>query len=391
MASDEANFSPKSLSITLPPPDNQPVCQPVFHSVKYTMPSMEELRRLFRGERQGYFYSRYSNPTVEQLEKTLAAWQGCEAGIAVASGVAAIATVLLSQLSQGAHIVYFIESYRPTRLFIESILHRYGVSSSRISIHDHDAIRQAFCPETKLVIFESPTNPQLKAAPIDLITSTAKKFGSLVVMDNTFAGFHNHHRDDIDLYLHSLTKYACGHSDALGGAILGRKGLIALIRETEILTGPSLDPQAAYLILRGLKTYRLRYEKACQTALEVARWLETQDKVEQVFYPGLPSHPDYQRFLGQQKDFGGVLMFNLKNKSCSIDKILDHCQRFHVLASLGSVESLIAPVLYFYGGDLNPEERQRACIDHTSLRLAIGLDEPEVLMSELKELLDRFA
>lgn len=391
MSTDHQPIAGKPGSVTLPPSDNQPVCQPIFQSVKYTMPNMEELRRLFRGERDGYFYSRYRNPTVCQLEKTLADWQGCESGIAVASGVAAIATCLLSQLSQGSHIIYFVESYRPTRLLIESLLTRLGVTSTRLSIHDHDSIRSAFRAETKLVIFESPTNPQLKAAPIEVITEAAKKFGSLVIMDNTFAGFHNHHRDDIDLYLHSLTKYAGGHSDALGGAILGRHELIESIRQTEILLGPSLDPHAAYLILRGLKTYRLRYQRACQTAMEVASWLEHHEKVEQVFYPGLASHPDHLRFQQQQTDFGGVLMFNLKNKATDIDPLLDHCQNFHVLASLGSIESLMAPVLYFFGGDLSREERKLACIDETSIRLAIGLDEPEVLIQELAELLDQYA
>jgi cystathionine beta-lyase/cystathionine gamma-synthase len=227
----------------------------------------------------------------------------------------------------------------------------------------------------------------LKAAPIDLICGLARSKQSYVVMDNTFAGFHNHHRDDIDIYLHSLTKHANGHSDVLGGIILGPKKLLRKIRHFQTLLGPSLDPHAAYLILRGLKTYDLRYERVCQTAMKVAIWLQNHPKVEQVFYPGLPTHPDHKRFLVQQKDFGGVLMFNLKNKRINLDTILDRCRVFHVLPSIGSTESLIVPATYFYGLDLSPDERQKACIDESSLRLSFGLESAEVLIAELEQLL----
>lgn len=380
----------KSSDLTLPPIGNDPLSQPIYQSVKFTMPNMEELRRLFRGEREGYFYSRYSNPTVRQLEKTLAAQQGCEDGIAVASGLAAISTCLLALLAKDAHVIYFIESYRPTRVLIEGLMRRFGVESTRVSIHDEKALAVAFRDNTRLVIFESPTNPQLKAAPIDYIVSHAKKHQSLVLMDNTFAGFHNHHNCGADIYLHSLTKFASGHGDVLGGAILGPKDLIRKIRETEIILGPSLDPHGAYLIIRGLKTYDLRYARACESALKLARWLKSHPKVEEVFYPGLPSHTDYERFCRQQKDFGTVIMFNLKNKDVSLDQILDNCSVFHVVASLGATESLIAPVLFFYGGDLSPAERKKACIDESSLRLAIGLDDPMLLIDELDRLLSRF-
>jgi cystathionine beta-lyase/cystathionine gamma-synthase len=377
--------------VTLTPDDNLPVCQPIYQSVKFTLPNMRELRRLFRGERDGYFYSRYRNPTVRQLETTLATWQGVADGVAVASGVSAIASTLLTFADTSREIVYFLESYRPTRLLLEKVLARMGVPSRKLSIHDEVGIRQAFAEPVSMVIFESPTNPQLKAAPIDLITGLARQQGSLVVMDNTLAGFHNHHRDDIDLYLHSLTKYANGHSDALGGAVLGRHELIRQIHETVVLLGPSMDPQAAYLTLRGLQTYWLRYERSCETAGRLARWLEQQPEVERVFYPGLTSHPDHEVFKAQQRDFGGVIMVNLRNKQCNLDDFIDGTQHFKLLASLGSVESLIAPVEFFFGGGLSADEKKQACIDATSFRLAIGLEPFEHLRDDLAAAFARFA
>ena len=376
-------------SVTLTDQDNPPVVQPIFHSVKYRFESFNEIKQLFHQQRHGYFYSRYANPTVAQLESELIRLQATEAGFLVGNGLAAITSCLSALLKPGDELVYFIESYRPTRVFIEQYLVPLGIKAHRLSLTDEKAIREVLQNKIQLIIFESPSNPQLQAAPIELILELAGKQKTITVLDNTLAGFHNHRNYDIDIYLHSLTKFASGHSDAMGGAILGRSAYLDVIRNFCLAMGHCLDPHNASLILRGLKTYDLRYQRACQSALKIANWLETHPAIETVFYPGLNSHPQFQQFCHQQVDFGSVIMFNLKDKSRPIETILDRTEHFLCAPSLGSTESLMVPVLYFYGGDLSDAERKRAHIDASSFRLAIGLEDPELLIQELDRLLDK--
>ncbi len=200
------------------PGDNHPLVPPLHRSVKYTFPSLEETERAFRSEREGFFYARYGNPTTRQLETLLAELQHREGALATSSGMSAIATCLFSLLRQGDHILMFIESYRPSRYFVRNMLGRFGVTHSLLSIHDHDAIAEAAKrEETRVILFESPTNPITRIADIEFITRTARENRLLTILDNTFAGFHNHGQYPIDIYLHSLTKFASGHGDAMGG------------------------------------------------------------------------------------------------------------------------------------------------------------------------------
>ena len=360
-------------------PENRPLNTPIYQSVKFTFDKLSQVKELFTGERNGYFYSRYKNPTVEQLEQLLARAQNCEQGLACGSGVSAISTTLLSLLNQGDQVIYFIESYRPTRLIIEKILGKFGVSGVKLSLDDISGIEAAMKdPKTKLVIWESPSNPQVKVPDNESIVRLAKEHQVTTVLDNTFAGFHKNQDLEIDIYLHSLSKYAGGHGDVMGGVILSSRETIEKIHEYAVELGPVLDPHSAFLILRGMKTYQLRYDKQVENTSKVAHWLKKQDSIENIFYPEFTS-PSRE---GQ--DFGTVLMFNLKDKSFNIERFIDRLNLFQLSASLGSTESLVAPALLFYGEDLSDAQREKAGIDHTSIRLSLGIEDCDDLIQDLK-------
>ena len=257
------------------PADNRPLVAPIYQSVKFTFDSVAEAERQSRGERSGFVYSRVSNPTLQQLELTLAELQRRDACLLTASGVAAVNLALLSLCKQGDHIIMFAEMYQPTRYMIRRLLSRYGVAHTMLSIEDTDAIERTLAATaTRLVMFESPSNPLLKIADIERITAAARTHGALTVLDNTFAGFHNHGQLDIDVYVHSLTKYASGHGDVMGGAVIARHELIDTMRRDFVVLGATLDPHTAFLIQRGLKTYALRYERQCENALRIAQYLQ---------------------------------------------------------------------------------------------------------------------
>jgi cystathionine beta-lyase/cystathionine gamma-synthase len=225
------------------PPDNRSLVSPIYQSVKFEFESVEETERSIRGERPGFFYSRASNPTVRELELLVAELQDREDAIATGSGIAAISSCLLALLRQGDHVLCFIEMYSPTRYLIRRLLARFGVTHTLLSIEQLEEAEGVLAGQpTRLVIFESPTNPVTKIADLRRITAMARQHGALTLLDNTFAGFHNHGQYDIDLYVHSLTKYASGHGDVMGGAVIGTTKLLRPMRTDFTVLGAMLDP-----------------------------------------------------------------------------------------------------------------------------------------------------
>src|SRR5512133_3895090 len=209
------------------PADNRPLVAPIYQSVKFTFDSVDESIAFFKGDRPGFYYSREDNPTLRQLELTLAEMQGRDACLLTGSGVAALSSPMLALLKSGDHVVYFAEMYHPTRVLVGRLLKRFGVKSTMLSIDDMDGLERVLSSTpTRLVVFESPSNPVLKIADIERLTATARRHGALTLLDNTLAGLHNHGQYDVDIYAHSLTKYASGHGDVMGGAVIGRAELI---------------------------------------------------------------------------------------------------------------------------------------------------------------------
>lgn len=372
------------------PPDNRPLVAPIYQSVKFSFDDTEETLRHLKGDRAGFYYSRTSNPTLRQLELTLAHLQEREDCLLVGSGVATIAAAVLALCKQGDHILAFIESYGPTRYLVQHLLARYGVSHDLLSIEDRRGIERVLNgTDTRLVLFESPTNPVTKIADIEHLTLHARRAGCLTVMDNTFAGFHNHGSFDIDIFLHSLTKYASGHGDVMGGAIIAGRELIKAMRKDIVSLGPTLDPHAAFLIQRGMRTYFLRYQRQCANASAVSGFLAGHPRVKRVFYPGLESHPQHALAKRQMKDFGTVVSFELDGGPREGSRFAEALEFFSIAASLGSTESLVVPPQLLGGQEYTPEQRELSLIGRGTVRLSIGIEEAEDLISDLSQALER--
>jgi cystathionine beta-lyase/cystathionine gamma-synthase len=370
------------------PAGNRPLVAPIYQSVKFEMDGIAETLRGLRGERPGFFYTRSSNPTNRQLEELLADLQGREDCIVSGSGVAAISTCLLSLCKAGDHVLCFVESYGPTRTLIRQVLHKFGVRHTMLSIEDDAGIERVLAAEpTRLVFFESPTNPVTKVADVARITRAARAAGALTVMDNTFAGFHNHGRYDVDLFVHSLTKYAAGHGDVMGGAIIGSGELVRAMRPDASTLGPVLDPHAAFLVLRGLKTYHLRYAAQSAAAARIAAWLAAQPQVATVRYPGLPAHPRHALAREQMSDFGTIVTFDLAGGFEEARVFTESLGLFAMTASLGSVESLVMPPQLMQPREFTPAQRQASCIGESTVRLSIGAEDPDDLVADLEQAL----
>lgn len=372
------------------PQDNLPLVAPIYQSVKFEHDSVAGTLAALRGEKEGYFYSRSANPTTRLLERTLAALQGRDDAIVCGSGVGAIAQTLFGLLKSGDHVLCFVETYAPTRSLIRRQLARFGVRHTMLSIEDDAGIERVLSgTPTRLVIFESPTNPVNRIADIAGITRLARAHGALTVLDNTLAGPHQHGDTEVDLFLHSLTKYASGHGDVMGGVVIGSTELIAQLRPEFTHFGGTLDPHAAWLIQRGLKTYQLRYEAQCATALEVARFLAQHPKVERVHYAGLPSHPRHALAARQMQHFGTVVSFDLRAGRAAGDRFADALQLFAIAASMGSPESLVIPPGLMGPHDLPPELSALSGLAPGTIRLSMGLEDAQDLIADLAQAADR--
>jgi cystathionine beta-lyase/cystathionine gamma-synthase len=371
------------------PADNHPVVAPIHQSVKFEFDSIDETLKFLHKERDGFFYQRDSNPTTRQLELTLAELQGREDCIVCGSGVAAINVALASLTEQGDHVLCFVESYGPTRQMIQRFLGKFGVRHTMLSIEDLAGVERVLAStKTRLVIFESPTNPVNKIADIAALTRLARAHGVLTLMDNTFAGPHQHGEYEVDVFLHSLTKFAAGHGDVMGGAVIASTALIERMKRDFILIGGVLDPHAAFLIQRGLKTYFVRYRAQCATALRVAQLLATRSTVENVRYPGLASHAQHALAAAQMSEFGAVVTFDLKAGAEAGRRFAEALQLFAITASLGATDSLVIPPQLIGGREFSAEQKRASGISDGTVRLSIGLEDAEDLLADIGQALE---
>lgn len=360
---------------------NRSILSPVYQSAKFAIapgvPLMEQ-----------FFYTRIANPTLRELELALSELQGMEDCIVLSSGLAAITGTLLGLLKADDHVIVFRETYRPGRVFVRDILPRFKIESSVIKLSETHELEKYIRPgTTKMIYFESPSNPHLQIADIKLITSIARKHGLLVMMDGTFSGPHQHQDMDIDIMIHSLTKYTNGHGDVVAGAIISNQKLISEVRKMTIMLGATLDPHAAFLISRGMKTYLLRYERQSLTAGEVTTFLSTHPKIKKVYYPGRLDQKQSDLAHAQMQDMGGILAFEIDP---ALGTALEFCHRLKLLqftASVGSTESLICPTLMFFGDDLNASDKMEMGINEYSLRLAVGLEHSQDIINDLSQAL----
>ena len=370
--------------IVVVPADNRPLVAPIYQSVKFTFDAVDETLDLFHGKRPGFYYSRISNPTLQQLELLLSELQGRDACLLTGSGVAALSMPLLALLKAGDHVVYFAELYPPTRELVGKLLLRYGVTSTMLSIDDLEGLERVLAATpTRLVLLEAPTNPVLKVVDLERATSIARRHGALTLLDNTLAGFHNHGQFDVDLFAHSLTKYASGHGDVMGGAIIGRAELIDAMRGDIGILGPTLDPHAAFLLQRGMKTYFVRWEAQCRNARAVAEHLVRHPRVQRVRYPGLAQDP-YAALAGRQMhDFGTIVTFDIEGGLAAGSRFCEALQLFAITASLGSTESLAVPPALQQPRGMTAEQQRWTDIGPGTVRLSIGLEDIDDLLEDL--------
>jgi cystathionine beta-lyase/cystathionine gamma-synthase len=366
------------------PPGNHPLVAPIYQTVKFEFDTLADTERFLRGERPGFFYSRTSNPTTRQLELLLAELQDREDCLVTASGVSAISQALLALTKQGDHVICFVETYNPTRYLIRRLLGRFGVTHTLLSVEDLAGVERALAAQpVRLVFFESPTNPVTKIADVAALARLAHAAGALCVMDNTFAGLHQHGNFEVDVFIHSLTKYASGTGDVMGGAVIARRELIRGMRTDFSALGGTLDPHAAFLILRGLKTYFVRYQAQSAAAAQVAALLAAHPAVARVHYPGLATHPQHALAARQMQDFGTIVSFDLKGGSAAARRFADTLQLFALAASLGSTESLVVTPQMMGGRELSAEQQRISAITEGTIRLSIGLEDPDDLLEDL--------
>jgi cystathionine beta-lyase/cystathionine gamma-synthase len=366
---------------------NEAVVSPVHRTVKFTYPTIADSLSA-EAKEHGFDYTRDSNPTTRELELLAAELQDRDDAITTGSGMAAIWLALLGNLEAGDRVVIFVESYRPNRVAVRRFLPKLGLKFTMLSIHDLDGIERAFAQDdTKLVLFEAPTNPMLQIPDLEAITALAKRHDVVTVLDNTFGGLHNHGRYELDYFVHSLTKYANGHGDAMGGIVIGEQKRIRAIKPLSVNMGAVLDPGVAFLMLRGLKTYYLRYERHSQNALAIAEWLTKRKEVTKVYYPGLESDAGHALARKQMTDFGGVVTFDLDADKDRTWAFIDALELFTTTASLGSTESLVAPVKLYLGTDLAAEDQARAGLKDGGVRFAVGIEHVDDLIADVEQAL----
>lgn len=370
------------------PDDNHPLNLPIFQNVKWETDTVAEAERVARGERPGFFYSRLANPSVRQLELLLAQLQKRDDCMATASGVNALTQTLIGLTRAGDHVIFFTEGYGPTRQIIRKMLSRFGISHSMRSIDDLEGLeRELKSRRTRLVWFESPTNPVNKIADIASVTRLARAHGALTVLDNTAAGFHQHGEFEVDIFVHSLTKYATGAGDVMGGAVIARQELIESLRSDFRLFGAHLDALSASLMVRGLKTYFVRYRTQSTNACAVAEFLEGHPACTRVRYPGLASHPKAALARQQMREFGSVICFDLVAGYEAGRRFTEALQWFARTPSFGSTESLAMPPQMMQPKDLSPEELAISEIGPGTVRLSIGLEDLADLQADLTQAL----
>lgn len=367
----------------------------IAQTATYTFSSTADLVQYMRGEDTNpdrEEYGRYGNPTVRELEKRLAAIEGADDAVAFSSGMAAITTAILSLTSAGDHIVLFNDCYRRTRQFVSKTLTKFGVAHTQIPGGDVSALEAAIRPETRLVITESPTNPYLYCIDLEKVVQIAGRHRRVKVMiDSTFATPVNYRPIEfgVDIVVHSATKYLAGHNDVLGGLVAGSSHLISLFRESRGVLGAVLDPHAAFLIARGMKTLSLRVERQNATATKLAQRLEAHPKVNKAYYPALESHPSHQIFKTQMRGAGGVVSFIVEGGQDAAARVVDGCKIAKIAASLGGVETLIEQPRYMSYFELDDAGLAAVGIDPALIRLSVGVEDSDDIIGDVMNALDR--
>ena len=360
---------------------------PVVVSVAYNYDDMDEWLDVAVGKKQGHIYGRNTNPTVQAFEDKVKILEGAEAATSFSTGMAAISNTLYTFLKPGDRVISIKDTYGGTNKIFLEFLPKMNIEVALCETGDHDAIEKELEQGCKILYLETPTNPTVKITDIERMAKKGKEAGAIVVVDNTFATPINQNPLQLgaDLVLHSATKFLGGHADALGGVVCGSKELVEQIYHYREINGATLDPWAAYLLLRGMKTLKLRVEQQAKNALAIAQYLQQQELVEDVFYPGLETHVNHDIAKKQMRGFGGMLSFSLKGGMDAVRILLPNLVYANRAANLGAVETTYGPARTTSHVECTPEERAAMGIPEGLVRISAGIEDTEDLINDLEQ------
>lgn len=368
------------------------ISDPIFCSSTYTFADTQAVIDFIEQKQPREEYGRYGNPSEKVVERKLAAMEGGEAALLFSTGMAAIVGLLMAKLSAGDEVVFFDECYHRSREFCVKHLSRFGVVTRQVRACDYDAMQAAITPKTRLLISESPTNPHLSVVDLERFAAIGRRSGIETLIDATLATPYNARplASGIDYVLHSATKYLGGHNDLLAGVLIGAEQKIEPVRKLRGIMGAINSPHNIHLLLRGLKTFELRMERHNANGLAVARYLAEHPKVEKVYYPGLETHPHYEVARRTMRGFGGLVTFLVRDADWRrTANVVDAVRIPRIGPSLGGVESLIEQPLVMSYYEYSAEDRQRFGIPDNMIRLACGIENPEDLIADLGQALEK--
>jgi len=367
---------------------NAAVGTTISRTSNFTFADTAQMKGWAEGKNKAYIYTRYGNPTLTIAEEKIASLEGAEAAVVTASGMAAISSALLAVLRSGDEVIASHQVYGGTYRLFRDLFPRFGISVRHVE-SDLEGIEKLVGPATKALYVETPTNPSLRLVDLRKAAAFARKHGLVSIVDNTFASpaLQKPMEMGFDIVVHSATKYLGGHSDIIAGAAAGSRKWMERVRSNVIYLGGSMDPGAAYLLIRGMKTLGVRVAKQCETAMAVARFLAKHPKVARVHYPGLPSHPDHGLAKRQMRGFGAMMAFDMKGGVKAARRFCDRVKIFLMAASLGGVESLVVLPIYTSHYRMSLAELKAAGVVPGTVRMSVGLEDAADLIEDLRQAL----
>lgn len=367
-----------------------PLATPIVQTSTFVFESSDQMRRFLDGDPDLHLYTRYSNPTVAVLEESLAELEGGEAALALSSGMAAMTTALWSLVSSGDEILASSSLYGGTTKFLRTVLSRFGVDHKIVPVRDLANLERHVSERSKVVVLESPTNPNVDIVDIAAVAKEAHARGLVLIVDNTFATPFNQRPLELgaDIVMHSLTKALSGHNDLIGGALVGSKERIGAARDLMKILGGCLDPHAAYLVIRGLKTLHLRAERQASNALLIARALEGHPRLSRVIYPGLASHPGHTTATAQMATFGSMIAVVVKGGLAAAERCYDRLELVARAASLGGVETIVSLPLHTSHHGYSEEQLAVAGVEAGMMRFSIGIEDAADVIADIEQALD---
>jgi cystathionine gamma-synthase len=396
--SNAKNWNPATLAIHgrgRVPHAHFAVSTPIVHTSNYYFNNTAEVYEFMKAKSEGrvireHEYGRYGNPTQQECERKLAAIEGAERAVLFSTGMSAVILTLMTYMRREGHIIFTNDCYRQTRDFAMNLLAEFGIQVALVD-PTAEAIEKAIKPNTNIIFTESPTNPYLRVLDLPAIAKVAKKHKVLSIIDATLATPYNIKPLDmgIDIVVHSATKYHGGHNDLLAGVALGKHELLTDLYRMQRMIGAVPGPFTCFLLERGLKTFGLRMEHHNKAGLAVARMLESHPKIEKIWYPGLASHPDHTIATEQMKGFGSVITFLLKGGDAETRTFIDSLELFLITPSLGGSESLVTQMSTMSFFDYPEEYRKSIGMVDNLVRIALGLEDVDDLIADLKQALDK--